>query len=131
MRFIDWRPTPQRNVEVLNDTADLYRYFDCTETAEFLYACVQRTVQFDLPREIGFLRRYDEALRRIMDTVDMPNRLAKDFIMFVQQNHGALPKRRRSHEFGKLTNDEVPALEAVVRESFEHFENDNKALAGC
>ena len=129
MRFIDWRPTPQRNVEVLNNTADLYRYFDCTETAEFLYACVQRTVQFDLPREIDFLRRHDEALRRIMDTVDMPDRLAKDFIMFVQQNHGVLPKRCRSHEFGKLTDDEVVALEAVVRESFEHFENGNKALA--
>jgi hypothetical protein len=42
MRFIDWRSTPERNVEVLNDTADLYRYFDCTEAAEFLYACVRR-----------------------------------------------------------------------------------------
>ena len=30
MPFIEWRPTPERNVEVLNDTADLYRYFDCT-----------------------------------------------------------------------------------------------------
>jgi hypothetical protein len=126
MRFIDWRPTPQRNVEVLNDTADLYRYFDCTDTAELLYSCVQRTVQFDLPREIDFLRRHDEALRRIMDTVDMPDRIAKDLIMFVQQNHGVLPKRRRSHEFSKLTDDEVAALEAVIRETFELFEN--KAL---
>ena len=69
--------------EVLNDTADLYRYFDCTETAEFLYSSVQRTMQFDLPREIDFLRRHDEALRRIMDRVNMPDRLAKDFIMCV------------------------------------------------
>jgi hypothetical protein len=36
MNFIDWRPTARRNVEVLNDTADLYRYFDCTDNAEFL-----------------------------------------------------------------------------------------------
>jgi hypothetical protein len=70
----------------------------------------------------------DEAVRRIMDTVDMPDRLAKDLIMFVQQNHGVLPKRGRSHEFSKLTDDEVAALEAVIRETFEHFENDNKAL---
>jgi hypothetical protein len=28
MDFIEWRPTPDRNVEVLNDTAELYRYFD-------------------------------------------------------------------------------------------------------
>jgi Fic/DOC family len=128
MRFIDWRSTPERNVEVLNDTADLYRYFDCTETAEFLYSCVQRTVQFDLPREIDFLRRHDEALRRIMDRIDMPDRLAKDFIMFVQQNHGALPNRRRTREFKKLSDDEVAALESVVRASFENFEKNDKAL---
>jgi hypothetical protein len=29
---------------------------------------------------------------------------------------------------GKLTDDEVGALEAVIRETFEHFENDNNAL---
>ncbi len=45
MDFIEWRPTADHNVEVLDDTADLYRYFDCTEQAEFLYACVQRTVE--------------------------------------------------------------------------------------
>jgi hypothetical protein len=28
MPYIEWRPTSERNVEVLNDTADLYRYFD-------------------------------------------------------------------------------------------------------
>jgi len=43
MEFIDWRATPDRNVEVLNDTADLYRFFDCTEEAEFLDACVAHT----------------------------------------------------------------------------------------
>ncbi len=67
-------------------------------------------------------------LRADVETVDMPDRLAKDSIMFVQQNHGVLPKRRRSHEFSKLTDDEVAALEAVIRETFEHFENGNNTL---
>jgi hypothetical protein len=61
MDFIGWRPTPEHNVEVLNDTADLYRYFDATEAAEFLYSCVERTVEYDLPREIEYLRRHDQA----------------------------------------------------------------------
>jgi hypothetical protein len=64
MPFIEWRPTSDRNVEILNETADLYRYFDCTEAAEFLYACMQRTVEHDLPREIDYLQRHDEALRQ-------------------------------------------------------------------
>ena len=50
--------------KVLNDTADLYRYFDCTHAAEFLYACVHRTVEEDLPREIEYLRRHDQAIQR-------------------------------------------------------------------
>ncbi|MGE3278019.1 MAG: hypothetical protein AB7O67_23145 [Vicinamibacterales bacterium] len=33
----------------LTNTADLYRYFDCTQAAEFLFACVPRTVEDDVP----------------------------------------------------------------------------------
>jgi hypothetical protein len=121
MSFIDWRPTPTRNVEVLNDTADLYRYFDATEAAEFLYACVKRTVEQDLPREIDYLRRHDEALRRIMNTVEMPDSLAENLLMFIRQNKGKLPKRRRTGEFEKLTDAEVASLEAVVGDAFGGF----------
>jgi hypothetical protein len=122
MHFIEWQATPERNVEVLNDTTDLYRYFDCTDAAEFLYSCVDRTIDHDLPREIDYLRRHDEALRRVIDTVEMPDRLAENLILFVRQNHGSLPKGRRSHEYAKLTDDEVAALEGVIREAFEGFE---------
>jgi hypothetical protein len=93
MPFIEWRPTADRNVEVLNDTVDLYRYFDCTAAAEYLFACVRRTVEDDLPHEIDYLRRHDEALRRIMDAVEMPDRLAGNLVMFIRQNSGRLPAR--------------------------------------
>src|SRR3569833_1651513 len=71
MNYIEWRPTPERNVEGQNDTADLYRYLDCTEAAEFLYGCVAQAVDVELPREIDFLRRNDEALRRVLNFVEM------------------------------------------------------------
>jgi hypothetical protein len=129
MNFIEWRPTLQRNVEVVNDTADLYRYFDATEAAEFLYACVLRTVEQDLPREIDYLRRHDEALHRIMNTVEMPDRLAENLLMFIRQNKGKLTKRRRTGEFKKLTDAEVTALEDVVNEAFEGF--NAQGTAGC
>ncbi|MDQ8729453.1 Fic family protein [Bradyrhizobium sp. LHD-71] len=123
MEFIDWRPTPERNVEVLNDTADLYRYYDCTEEAEFLYGCVKRTVEHDLPHEIDYLRRHDEARRKIMETVEMPDRLADDLLLFIRQNNGTLSKKRREKEFEALTNDEVERIEQVVRDAFDGFEN--------
>ena len=121
MNFIQWRPTPQHNVEVLNETADLYKYFDATEAAEFLYSCVERTVEHDLPREIDRLRRHDQALRRIMNTVEMPDRVAENLLMFIRQNNGTLPKRRRTAEFKKLTDEEVSLLEAVVNDAFDGF----------
>ena len=118
MPFIEWRPTPERNVEIINQTADLYRYFDCTEEAEFLCACVRHTVEEDLPREIDYLRRHDEAIRRIMSTVEMPDRVAENLIMYIRQNNGALPRKRRESEFGKLRDDEVTLIEGIVNDVF-------------
>jgi hypothetical protein len=129
MNFIEWRPTPNHNVEVLNDTADLYRYWDCTAAAEFLYACVARTVEHDLPREIDYLRRHDSALRRIMDTVEMPDRVAENLLIFIRQNKGSLSKRRRRDEYDALSDNEVAMLEKIVRDSFEGFEDDQAQTA--
>lgn len=121
MDFVEWRPTADRNVEVLNDTADLYRYFDCTEAAEFLYACVRRTIEHDLPVEIDFIRRHDEAMTRIMDRIEMPDRLAQNLILYIRQNGGSLSKRKRQKEFSELTDDEVQGLEGIVQDVFEGF----------
>ncbi|MYD76860.1 MAG: Fic family protein [Gammaproteobacteria bacterium] len=123
MDFIEWRPTPEQNVEVLNDTADLYRFFDCTEAAEFLYACVQRTVEHDLPKEIDYLRRHDEAMDGIMEMLDMPDRLAQNLILFIRQNGGTLSKRKREKDFSALADDEVQGLESIVRNVFEGFDD--------
>jgi hypothetical protein len=131
MPFIEWRPTPARDVEVLNPTADLYRYFDATEAAEFLYSCVRRTVEQDLPREIDYLRRHDEAVRRIMDAVEMPDRVAETLVVFIRQNKGTLSKRRREDEFNLLRDDEVRSLENIVRDAFEGFdEGASESYAG-
>lgn len=121
MPFIEWRPTPERNVEVLNDTADLYRYFDCTHAAEFLYACVRRTVEEDLPREIEYLRRHDQAMQRIMEAVEMSDRLAENLVMFIRQNRGTLSNNRREGEFRQLRDDEVVLIEGIVGDAFEGF----------
>lgn len=122
MPFIPWVPTPEQNVEVLADTTDLYRYFDCTEQAEFLYHCVQRTVEVDFPREVEYLKRYDRAKARLMEQVEMPDRKVDDFIRYVRENEGKLSKRRREKEFAALTDAEVEGLELIVDDVFDGFE---------
>ena len=121
MNSVEWRPTPSRNVEVLNETADLYRYFDCTDEAAFLYACVERAVDHDLPREIDYLRRHDEALRRIMDTVEMPDRMAENLVLYIRKSNGTLGRKRRENEFAKLTDSEVVSVQEIVRDAFDGY----------
>ncbi len=108
------RPTAERNVEVLNDTADLYRYFDCTQAAEFLYACVQRTVEHDLPGEIDTLCRHDGAMSRIMEMTEMPDRLAQNLILFICRIEGILSKMKHETDFSALSDDEVLGLENIL-----------------
>jgi hypothetical protein len=121
MNFIEWKSTPDKNVEVLNDTADLYRYFDCTDAAEFLFACVQRTIEHDLPKEIAYLLANDAAEKGIMEIVEMPDRLARNLINFVRQNQGTLPRSRRKKEFTALTEEEVIAVEVIIQQAFKEY----------
>jgi len=71
---------------VQNDTADPYRYFDFTNAPKFLYGCAG--CRLDLPREIDFLRRKDEATRQIMNTVEKPDRMAENLVRFIRMNEG-------------------------------------------
>ena len=116
--FIEWRPTPKMNVEVLNDTGDFYRYFDATPPAEFLYECVQRTVEQDLPEEAAFLERYDLFRTRVEAIADMPSSMIDLLFNFLKQNEGQLSKRARTTEFSMLTEEEVKAFEALYQELF-------------
>lgn len=111
------------NDDVRNDTADLYRYFDCTRAAEFLYRCVKRTVDQDLPKGIEYLRRHDRTTSSVMETIDMPDRLAQNFILFVRQNNGQLSTGKRERFFASLTESELVDLEEIVNEEFEEFDD--------
>ena len=56
-----------------------------------------------------------------MNRIEMPDRLAKDFIMFVRQNNGHLSKARRTRAFAKLTDAEVTELEEIVQVAFADY----------
>ena len=62
-----------------------------------------------------------------MDTVEMPDRLAENLVMFIRQNKGTLGKRRRANEFKQLTDDEVASLEAIVGDVFDGFDDAGNA----
>lgn len=108
---IQWRSTATSNVHVLNDTADFYRFFDATPHAEFLYACVQQTIELDLPEETRFLENYDRFRALVESMVDMPDRTLGNLFGFLRQNRGRLSRRARENEFAALTDDEIRRIE--------------------
>ena len=127
---IQWEPTQRFNVRVLNDTHDFYRFFDATPHAEFLYACVEQTIERDLPYETAFLRRYDEFRRRIEDMVDMPERTIDLLFRFLSQNQGILSNRAREKEFAALTDEEAKRIETAYADAFSDLESTVRETAG-
>ena len=116
--LIEWEPTEDGNVRVLNDTADFYRYFDATPHAEFLYACVRKTIEEDLPNETAFLQRYDRFRAGVETVVDMPDRTVDLLFRFLHRNSGHLSKRARKGEFAELTDAEAKRIESLYEEAF-------------
>ena len=116
--LIEWRPTDRGNVKVLNETIDLYRYFDATKQAEFFFECVEETVNKTLPEEFDYLTKYDLLNDFIKNYLDMPDKLVDLLIRFLSQNDGKLSKRARGKEFKPLTETEVQVIENKYDEIF-------------
>ncbi len=115
--LITWEPTDRFNVRALNDTADFYRFFDATPHAEFLYSCVQKTIDVDLPSETAFLRNYDAFRSQVESIVEMPERTMDLLFRFLRQNRGTLSLRARANEFRALTDGEAARIERAYAET--------------
>lgn len=115
---IEWRRTEGGNVEVLNETIDYYRYFDATAHAEFLYDCVEQTIEHDLPQEVRFLEAFDQFSAGVQRIVDMPAGKIELLQKFLQQNGGHFSQRARAQEFAALTDEETVQIERLFVQAF-------------
>ena len=114
--FIEWKNTKANNVDVLNETIDYYRYFDSTLQAEFLFDCVDYTIQHIIPAEVLYLQKYDAMKAWLEDNFQMPDKTVALLIRFFEQNSGTLSKRALEREFVSLKNDEIIAIEKKYNE---------------
>lgn len=119
LELIEWTSTDDHNVQITNDTIDLYRYYDLTHQAEYLYSCVEDTIDHIIPEEVDYLRRYDRAASAIDEIVSLPDHQVDLFIKMVRQNEGKLSKSKREKFFGDLSDEEIDRMEEVYREIFQ------------
>jgi len=117
--LIEWEPTPSHNIRILNDTIDLYRYFDLTPQAEFLYECVEDTINRIIPEEIDYLGQYDRLTNAINSFINLPDTRVDLLIKLLNQNKGKLSKRKGQKDFDELSEEEISIIEEYYAEIFE------------
>lgn len=108
------------NVTVNNETLDLYRYFDATRQAEFLYQCIATTVDKTLPEEIAYLQKHDAFAGVVSQHLDMPSATLNLLVRFLEPGNGMLSNRAREKEFAALTSKEITMLEDTWQQAFQH-----------
>jgi Fic family protein len=115
MRFIkDYDVNDIGELVVNQKTADYYRYIDFTAFAEYLFDCVEQTIETDFKHELSFLIEYDAIKLRCKEIVDMPDQRLDLFIRCVRQNGGELSARKRERYFSMLTESEIKEMEEVI-----------------
>jgi len=116
--LVKWRPDKSNNVEVLNETIDLYGYFDATKQAEFLYGCVQETIEDTIPAEVNYLEKYDLMKDYLDNYFEMPDKTVALLIRFLEQGKSQLSERAKNKEFQELTADEVLRIQEKYQDIF-------------
>ncbi len=109
----DWDFTPDQSLVVQNDTRDLYRFFDATPQAEFLYDRLAETIREDFKEELDFLTRFDAAFAAVRNVVEMPDRRAALLVRLCMQNGGKLSQNKRK-QFPELTDTEITAMKDAL-----------------
>ena len=110
-----------QKLTVLNDTVDLYRFFDATPQAEYLFDCIEETIGRDLKHELNFLKFFDAAMKSVMGIVDMPNQRAALLIRLIHQNRGRLSKAKRD-SFSELSEEEINKIEVAIMMAAQQFQ---------
>ncbi len=97
-----------------------YRYMDLTRQTEFLYRCVEQTVERDLPHEIAFIEGFDDAVAGVRGATGMPKDNAELLAKLIHENGGALSKKKRKSLFADLDDTQVAAAERAVAVAMDH-----------
>ena len=72
MPRLQWDIDEQGAVSVQGESADLYRFPDCTFLASSFASVVRETIETEWKAELDFLVDYDRIRERMREVVDMP-----------------------------------------------------------
>jgi Fic/DOC family len=119
MQRITFTAAANGQVTVTNpaEVSAYFRYPDLTLQSTYLAQTIQSTIRHDLSEELFFLERYDELKGDLQNLIDMPDRKLNEVIVFLHQNKGVFPNRRKKH-FPEITEEEFEAMQKIYSEIF-------------
>ncbi len=116
--LIDFVSHDDASIEVLNETVNLYRYFDSTRMAEYLYACVDATIEGELKVELETVSAFADARKLLDAAFDLPEKQKNLFLKLCWQGNGRISKAKRKSQFSMFEDDELDAMEQLVAPYF-------------
>lgn len=119
--FVQYNLDADQKMTVANETGGLYRFFDATPQAEYLFDCIEETIGRDLSQELNFLKFFDAAMKAVMGVVDMPNQRASLLIRLIHQNNAKLSKGKRD-SFPELSDEEISRIESAIETAAQQFQ---------
>jgi hypothetical protein len=106
------------SVTNLTEVEAYFRYPDLTYQCIYLSRIISEAISVDMSDELLFLERYDELKNEIQNLIDMPDRELNQLILFLHQNKGVFPNRRKSN-FSKLTEEEFTSVQQIYHQIFQ------------
>jgi len=124
--LINFVSNDDATIEVFNETVNLYRYFDATRMAEYLYACVDATIEGELKSELHTISAFAHARKAIDAVFDLPEKQKNLFLKLCWQGKGQISKIKRKSHFNMFTDDEIDTMQRLVAPCFavESAENE-------
>lgn len=112
--------TGEKGTLIITNLEEIKAYFqypDLTIQTAFLAKAIKETIRKDLSEELLFLERYDAFKNELIQLIDMPDKRANDLIVYIHQNKGTFPNRRKKH-FPEITDEEFATIEGIYHAAF-------------
>ena len=91
-------------MSVKNNDISLYAYLDYTIYVEYLFSCIEQTINTDFKNELDFIVEYDHIKKALQEIIDMPDKQLDLLIKMIIQNKGTLAWAKRKKFFTALTD---------------------------
>ncbi|MDX8396455.1 MAG: Fic family protein [Mariprofundaceae bacterium] len=118
MPLIDFVSNDEASIEVLNETINLYRYFDATRMAEYLYECIDTTIDKQLKTELDTISAFSKARKAIDARFDLPEKKKNLFLKLCWDGKGQISKNKRKSQFEMFSDKELDHMESLVAPYF-------------